>query len=48
MKARLRDTSIRLLHWTLGLVVLAESCSLALEPGRIHGFAKTGLPYWIR
>jgi len=48
MSNRTQDCSIRILQWTLGLVVLIESCLLAFEPGRIHSFAKTGLPYWIR
>jgi len=42
------DCSIRILHWTVGLVVLLESCLLAFEPERIHAFARTGLPHWIR
>ena len=43
-----RNCAIRILHWTVGLVVLAESCLLAFEAKRIHGFARTGLPHWVR
>jgi uncharacterized membrane protein YphA (DoxX/SURF4 family) len=43
-----QDWSICILHWTVGLVVLLKSCLLAFEPGRIHGFARTGFPHWIR
>jgi uncharacterized membrane protein YphA (DoxX/SURF4 family) len=48
MSRSTQDRSIRILHWTVGLVVLMESCLLAFEPGRIHSFAKTGFPHWIR
>ena len=43
-----QDCSIRILQWTVGIVVLVQSCLLAFEPGRIHSFAKTGFPHWIR
>jgi uncharacterized membrane protein len=39
---------IALLRWTLGLVVLYESCLLAFEPGRIRSFEHAGLPHVIR
>jgi len=40
--------ALRILHWTLGLVILAESAHFALSPESAHAFAKTGLPYFIR
>jgi DoxX-like family len=36
------------LRWSLGLVVLYESCLLAFEPGRIRAFEHAGLPHLIR
>jgi hypothetical protein len=36
------------LRWTLGSVVLLESCKLAFLPSEIHAFSKSGLPAWIR
>lgn len=43
-----RGCAIRILQWTLGLVVLVEAGLLAFEANRIHGFARTGLQHWIR
>jgi len=48
MSEPVQDCSIRILHWTVGLVVLVESCLLVFEPARIQGFARTGFPHWIR
>lgn len=48
MSQSAQDCSIRILQWTVGIVVLVQSCLLAFEPGRIHSFAKTGFPHWIR
>lgn len=36
------------LRWTLGLVVLLESCRLAFASSQAHAFSKTGLPPWTR
>ena len=43
-----RSCAIRILQCTLGLVVLVEAGLLAFETNRIHGFARAGLPHWIR
>lgn len=43
-----RNCAIKILQWTLGLVVLVEAGLLALGPNRMHGFAGTGLPHWLR
>jgi len=48
MNGRKLDCSIRILQWTVGLIVLAESYLLIFQPARIHGFAQTGFPHWIR
>ena len=39
--------ALRILHWTLGLVILAESAHFALSPESAHAFAKTGLPNFV-
>jgi len=43
-----RNCAIRILQWTVGLVVLVESCLLAFDANRMQGFARTGLPHWVR
>jgi hypothetical protein len=48
MNPRLKRFAVEGLRWTLGLVVLFESCRLAFWPSQIHAFSKTGLPGWIR
>jgi|SRR5580692_8221404 DoxX-like family len=48
MNARLSKSSIPLLRWTLGLVVLLESFEFVFSNAAAHFLAKTGLPFWIR
>jgi len=48
MNARLARVSVPLLRWTLGLVVLLESCQFVFSNSAAHFFAKTGLPSWLR
>jgi hypothetical protein len=48
MNPRLKRIAVDGLRWTLGLVVLFESCRLAFWPSQIHAFSKSGLPAWIR
>ncbi len=48
MNARLAKLSIPLLRWTLGLVVLLESCQFIFSASAAHFLAKAGLPSWIR
>jgi DoxX-like protein len=48
MNPRLKRTAVDGLRWTLGLVVLLESCRLAFLPSQIHAFSRSGLPAWIR
>lgn len=47
MNQRLKNLVIGL-RWSVGLVVLYESCLLAFEPGRIRAFEHSGLPQFIR
>ena len=48
MNTRLKNFSIPLLRWTLGLVVLLESCQFAFSNSAAHFLAKAGLPSWFR
>jgi hypothetical protein len=48
MNPRLKRIAVDGLRWTLGLVVLLESCELAFLPSQIRAFSNTGLPPWIR
>ena len=48
MNARLAKSSIPLLRWTVGLVVLLESCRFVFSTSAAHFLAKAGLPAWIR
>jgi hypothetical protein len=48
MNARLTKFSIPMLRWTLGLVVLLESCQFIFSTSAAHFLAKAGLPLWIR
>jgi len=41
-------SALLVLRWTIGLVILAEALSFAVSPSSAHGFAKTGLPDFIR
>jgi len=44
---RLR-TAISILYWSVGLVVLLESCLFVFSTSRQHEFAKSGLPQLTR
>lgn len=48
MNARLTKFSIPVLRWTLGLVVLLESCQFIFSTSAAHFLAKAGWPLWIR
>jgi uncharacterized membrane protein YphA (DoxX/SURF4 family) len=48
MNTRLKNFSIPLLRWTLGLAVLLESCQFVFSASAAHFLAKAGLPPWIR
>lgn len=48
MNAYLTRYSIPLLRWTLGLVVILESCRFIFSGSAAHFLAKAGLPWWIR
>jgi hypothetical protein len=48
MNAYLTRYSIPLLRWTLGLVVILESCRFVFSESAAHFLAKAGLPAWIR
>jgi hypothetical protein len=46
MNARLMKSSIPLLRWTVGLVVLLDSCRFVFSTSAAHFLAKAGLPSW--
>ncbi len=48
MNARLTKSSVLLLRWTLGLVVLLQSCEFVYSASAAHFLAKTGLSPWIQ
>jgi hypothetical protein len=48
MNSNLTRVSIPLLRWTLGLVVMLESCEFVFSTSAAHFLAKAGLPFWIR
>jgi DoxX-like family len=41
-------TAITILYWSVGLVVLIESCLFVFSPSRVHEFSKSGMPHLIR
>jgi hypothetical protein len=48
MNANHARLSIPLLRWTLGVVVMLESCQFVFSTTAAHFLAKAGLPSWIR
>jgi hypothetical protein len=48
MKRQLETASIPALRWTVGVVVLLESCRFAFSTTAAHAIAKSGLPLWVR
>jgi len=48
MNAYLTRYSIPFLRWTLGLVVILESCQFVFSKSAAHFLAEAGLPRWIR
>jgi hypothetical protein len=40
--------AISILYWSVGLVVLIESCLFVFSASRGHAFAKSGMPQLIR
>jgi uncharacterized membrane protein YphA (DoxX/SURF4 family) len=48
MNARLVKSSIPLLRWAVGLVLLLESFRFVFSTAAPHFLAKAGLPSWIR
>jgi len=40
--------AIAILYWSVGLVVILESCLFVFSPSRAHEFAKSGMPHLIR
>ena len=48
MNRQPEHAAIPALRWTVGLVVLLESCRFAFSGSAAHAFANTGLPLWIR
>ena len=47
MNVSLAKSSIPLLRWAVGLVVLIESCRFVFSASSAHLLAKAGLPAWI-
>ena len=48
MNDRMKKLAVPALRWSVGLVVLLESCQFAFGSSATRAFAKTGLPQWIR
>lgn len=48
MNTRLKNISIPLLRWTLGLVVILQSWRFIFSASAAHFLAKAGLPLWVR
>jgi hypothetical protein len=48
MRRQLETAAIPALRWTVGVVVLLESCRFAFSTAAVHAFANSGLPLWIR
>jgi uncharacterized membrane protein YphA (DoxX/SURF4 family) len=48
MNARLKNFSVPLLRWTLGLVVLLQSCQFVFSTSAAHFLGEAGLPSWIQ
>jgi hypothetical protein len=44
---RLRN-AISILHWSVGVVILIESCLFVFSASRAHAFAESGIPHLIR
>lgn len=44
----LLPVALRILQWTLGLVILGESARFAFSAAAAQSFAKTGMPGFIR
>jgi hypothetical protein len=40
--------AISILHWSVGLVILIESCLFVFSASRVHDFAQSGMPHLIR
>ena len=40
--------AISVLSWSVGLVVLLESCLFVFSASRVHEFAKSGMPQLVR
>ncbi|HLZ52747.1 MAG TPA: DoxX family protein [Candidatus Acidoferrum sp.] len=48
MNTRLKNISLPLLRWTLGLVVILQSGRFMFSASAAHILAKAGLPAWVR
>jgi hypothetical protein len=48
MNTRLKNISLPLLRWTLGLVVILQSWRFMFSASAAHFLAKAGLPLWLR
>jgi hypothetical protein len=47
MSSNRKDFAILLLHWTVGVIVAAESALFALSSSTARHMAHMGLPTWI-
>lgn len=43
-----RPRELCVLHWVLGLVIMAQSAVFLFSPSAAHIFARTGLPNFVR
>jgi hypothetical protein len=48
MNRHLQHAAIPALRWTVGLVVLLQSCRFVFSGSAAQAFAKIGLPLWVR
>ena len=48
MNDRMKKLAVPALRWSVGLVVLLESCQFAFGSSATRAFAMTVLPQWIR
>src|SRR5437660_10070580 len=48
MKTEINKNALRGLHWSVGLVVLAESVLFAFGAAQKRGFTHPGLPDWFQ
>lgn len=48
MNAAKRDLAIKMLSWTVGIVVFLESLNFTFSASTVHHLSRMGLPPWVR